>query len=79
MDMYNFTGVYSCFIEEYPFNCDNSHKDSRTRGTECTRGINARYWQAALFVGVLVCTVVIIVFMGLLVRAIRNQEKRTDR
>lgn len=71
-DMYNFTGVYSCFIEEYPLHCD-------INGVECTRGANAGVWQGVLFTGVLVCTLVILVFMTLLVRAVRAQEGKTDR
>lgn len=73
MDMYNFTGAYSCFIEEFPLNCDME------QNVDCKRGGTARDWQAALFVGVLVCTIVIIVFMILLVTEVRAQESKGDR
>lgn len=73
MNMYNFTGVYSCFIEEFPLDCDME------KIVDCKRGGTARDWQAALFVGVLLCTIVIIVFMILLVKAVRAQESKGDR
>lgn len=71
----NFTGAYSCFVEEYPLNCDI---DPETNG-ECTRGHNARTAQEAIFFGVILCTGIILIFMGLLVRAVRAQESASDR
>lgn len=72
-DMYNFTGLYSCFIQEHPLNCDIDPDGV------CTRGANARDFQAGLFIFVLVCTVVILVFMTLLVRCVMAQERASDR
>ena len=74
-DMYNFTGAYSCFIEEYPLNCDI---DPEIWGV-CTRGHNARYLQGGLFLFIAVCTVITLVFMSLLVRSVRIQERTSDR
>lgn len=71
--MYNFTGWFSCFLEEYPLNCDVDPD------VECTRGATARDWQGGLFIFVAACTVVILVFMSLLVRAVRMQESKSDR
>ena len=75
MGMYNFTGVFSCFIEEYPLHCSIEPE----RWGECTRGANATALQGGLFIFVGFCTVIILVFMALLVRTVRKQEKAGDR
>lgn len=69
---YNFTGAYSCNIEEYPLHCDIS-------GVECTRGANARELQGGMFIVVALCSVVILIFMTLLVRTVRTHERKTDK
>jgi len=71
--MYNFSGAYTCLLEEYPLNCDIDPD------LVCTRGATARNWQAGLFIAVLACLVVIIVSMCLLVKNVRSQEKKSDR
>jgi len=74
LQMYNFSGVYSCSIEEYPLNCDIDPDKVCERGTE-----GAKQWQLALTVGVLVCTFIIIVSMSLLVKNVYSQERKNDR
>ncbi|KAL7537879.1 hypothetical protein ACHAWF_005928 [Thalassiosira exigua] len=70
---YNFTGWFSCSLEEYPLNCDVDPN------IECERGERARKIQGWMFVGVLVSTIIILVSMTLLVRTIVAQEKKGDK
>lgn len=74
LQMYNFSGAYSCSIGEYPLDCDTDSDTVCERGTR-----NARNWTAALLMGVLICTVIIIVSMSLLVKNVRIQERKNDR
>ena len=71
--MYNFSGAYSCLIDEYPLNCDIDPNQV------CTRGETARKWQVVFYLAVIACTVVIVVSMSLLVKNVRSQEKKSDR
>ena len=64
---YNFDGVYSCSIAAYPLNCWHNN-------APCTRAPNAAYIRALLYVYVLACFAMIIMFLSMLVYNVKKQE-----
>jgi len=70
---YNFDGVYSCGIASYPLNC-HYNKD-----IPCTRAPNAEYILSGLFIYVLACFAVIIIFLSMLLCKVRKQDAESER
>jgi hypothetical protein len=68
---YNFNGVYSCFIASYPLHCDFEED------VPCTRGPHATYIRQGLFIYVLFCFAVIIIFLSMLLYNVKKHDAQT--
>lgn len=73
LEMYNYSGLFSCFIAPYPLDCE------WRADVDCIRGQGAwNYWDA--FCGYcFVANVIIAAFVVLLVYTVFKQERTTDK
>ncbi|KAL7539942.1 hypothetical protein ACHAWF_006549 [Thalassiosira exigua] len=72
LESYN-PGLCFCFLNEYPPNCENDPT------VECTRGADAFIVRDVAFAYMLGANIIVVVFMGLLICVVYNQEKTGDK
>jgi hypothetical protein len=70
--MYN-PSYFLCYLNQYPFDCESDPD------VPCTRGANALIAQQIILLYNLLCTSIVVVFMGLLIFSVYRQEKKIDR